>query len=208
MVMVHGEPILKYTLSILPREIKEVILVVGYRGDVIKDYFGEYFGDIKLIYVRQSEPKGTGHALLCAKQFLDGDYFLLLHADDLYHPDDLANCLQNTPMIITKESPCPERFGVCIVGEQNRLIDIIEKPEHPTTNLVNVGAYLLNMEIFDVPQVYLPNGESNLAAQIGLLAKQRSVQVIKARFWHPIGYPEDVEKAEYFIHLPVSDRLN
>ena len=208
MVAVGGEPILKYTLSILPNEVKEVILVVGYRGDVIKDYFGEYFNGIKLNYVRQDEPNGTGHALLCAKQFLNDDYFLLLHADDLYHPDDLANCLQGMPMIITKESPHPERFGVCIVGEKNRLIDIIEKPEHPSTNLVNVGAYLLNREIFDIPQVYLSSGESNLVAQIGLLAKKRPVQVIKARFWHPIGYPEDVEKAEYFIRLPAARRLN
>lgn len=208
MVEVFGKPILEYTLSILPKEVREVILVVGYRGEKIKKYFGKRFGSLKLKYVEQSSAKGTGHALACARRFITGEYFLLLHADDLYHPDDLLNCLQDMPIVLTKESAFPERFGVCIVGENNRLVDIVEKPAVPPGNLVNIGAYLLNKEIFGVAQSYLPGGESNLAAQIGAWAKRRPVHVLKARFWHPIGYPEDVQSAHHFLSLPAEERLN
>ncbi|MDP3953688.1 MAG: sugar phosphate nucleotidyltransferase, partial [bacterium] len=88
------------------------------------------------------------------------------------------------------------------------LLDILEKPENPPSNLVNIGVYLLNQEIFSVPKVQLANGEYNLAAQIGLWAKERRVKTIKARFWHPIGYMEDVEAAHFLVDLPPEKRLN
>lgn len=208
MVAVGGQPILEYTLSILPKQIDEVILVVGYRGEQIRSYFGDSFGRLKIRYVEQKEPRGTGDALCAARPLVHGDTFLVLQADDLYHPDDLENCIQNTSTVLVKESEHPERFGVCILGENNRLNDIIEKPAVPPTNLVNIGVYFLNKKIFEMPEVFLPNGESNLVAQIGMLARQEPIQVIKARFWHPIGFPEDVETADYFMRLPVEGRLN
>ncbi len=208
MVMVEGRPILEYTLSILPKQIEEVIIVIGYRGEQIKSYFGDSFGRLKLTYVEQKNPKGTGDALRAASPYITSDTFLILQADDLYHPDDLENCIQSTSTILVKEAEHPERFGVCFVGENNRLEHIIEKPETPPTNLVNIGVYFLNNKILEMPEIFLPNGESNLVAQIGALAKQEPIQVIKARFWHPIGYPEDVQSAEYFMRLPVEERLN
>ena len=208
MLKLAGKPILEYTLSILPREIDEVILVIGYRGEQIKNYFGDSVGSKKIFYTEQPELKGTGDALLQAKPFLKDNYFLLLYADDLYHPEDLKNCLQDTPTVLVKETDHPERFGVCLVGEGNRLIDILEKQPNPPSCLVNIGVYFLNQEIFTVPPIYLPNGEINLAGQIGVWAKKRMVKIIKAKFWQPIGYPEDLERAEYFLRLPLSKRVN
>lgn len=208
MVAVGGQPILEYTLSILPKQIDEVVLVVGYRGEQIQNYFGDSFGRVRLRYAKQKTPKGTGDALRTARTLIHGNTFLVLQADDLYHPDDLENCLQNTPTVLVKESEQPERFGVCILGENNRLRDIIEKPALPPSNLVNIGVYFLNKKIFGVPEVFLLNGESNLVAQIGILARREPIQVIKARFWHPIGYLEDIETADHFMRLPVEGRLN
>ncbi len=208
MLEVAGKPILEYTLSILPKEIDEVVLVIGYKGEKIRNYFGKKFSRLKLSYIEQPEPKGTGQALLCAKPSLKNDYFLLLYGDDLYHPADLKNCLQSVPTVLVKETDHPERFGVCLVDKDNHLLDILEKQENPPSCLVNIGVYFLNQEIFAVPPMYLPNGEMILAGQIGFWAKQRVIQVIKARFWHPIAYPKDLEGAEYFLRLAVDKRIN
>ena len=208
LVRINGKPILEYTLSILPPEIHEVVLVVGYRGEQIQEYFGPAFNRVKLVYVTQKEPKGTADALLCAKPFLKDDYFLLLYADDLYHPDDLKNCPEDKPVVLVKEAKNPERFGVCLVDSENHLIDILEKPKDPPSNLVNIGVYVLHQDIFKAPQDSQPDGELNLVAQIAHLAKERPVEVITARFWHPIGYPEDVKEAEQFIQMPAKRRLN
>lgn len=208
MLPVAGQPILEYTLSILPEEIDEVILVIGYKGEKIKNYFSPSFGFRKLFYVEQPKPLGTAHALLCVKPFLKDKYFLLLYADDLYHPDDLKNCLGNTPALLVKETNRPERFGICLIDENNILCHILEKQPNPLSNLANIGVYFLNQEIFEIPPPIMPNNELNLAGQIGFWAKYRPIKVIKAKFWHPIAYPKDLELAEYFIRLPVSERIN
>jgi len=208
MILVGGKPILEYTLSILPEEVDEVIIVVGYLGEKIKKYFGNSFGRLKIVYAEQPEPKGTADGLMRAKQFLRDDYFLLIHADDLFHKDDLKKCVGNEPIVLVKEISHPERFGVCLINERNQLLDILEKVENPPTNLANIGVYLLNREIFDIPPGKTPSGELNLAMQIGKWAKQTPIKVIKAKFWHPIGYPEDLKLAEYFIALPEQLRIN
>ena len=66
---VGGKPILEYTMGILPPGIDEVIIVIGYRGDTIRSYFGESFGRLKLTYVEQPIPLGTGEALRRARRF-------------------------------------------------------------------------------------------------------------------------------------------
>jgi len=208
LVPVKGRPILEYTLSILPPEIDEVILVVGYRGDHIKRHFGDALKGISLKYVEQKRLLGTGDALELARPHLKGGRFLVLYADDLYHPEDLANCAGKDLSILVKEAEHPERFGVCIVDENDRLVQMLEKVPNPPSNLVNIGVYSLDERIFTVDKVMLPNGEYNLAEQIGSLAKNEPMFITRARFWHPIGYPEDVVNAERWLHVGLEQRVN
>lgn len=211
MVLVGGKPILEYTLGILPKEIDEVILVVGYKQEKIKEHFGDVWQGVRLMYVDQPEPKGTGEALARTRHLLSGEPFLMLFADDLYHPDDLAIlAASDHPAIVVKEKEHPERFGVCKVSEDGFLVELIEKPENPPGNLVNMGPSLLHHDIFDfdIEAPLLPNGESCLPEQIGRLAKQRLVRAFRARFWHSIGYPEDLEEATKYINLPLEERRN
>ena len=200
MVRVGGVPILEHTIKALPSVVDEVILVVGYKGGVVRSYFGNTFTGRKIRYVEQDAPKGTGHALTLVKDVLgDGDFFLL-YADDLYHPQDIANCLVGMPALLVRETQHPERFGVCTIDMESNLISLFEKQENPPSNLALIGVHVLNKEILDIPDVYMPNGESNLSGRIGEWAKKTAVRVVRAEFWHPIGYPEDVESAEKIIH--------
>ncbi len=208
MVRVSGKPILEHTLSILPREIDHAILVVGYKKEKIQEYFGNAFQGVRLTYVDQPHPLGTADALLRARPYLSDELFLLLHADDFYHPDDLSEVIGVRPCIMVKEASHPERFGVCLLNEDGTLADILEKMEHPPTNLVNIGIYCLEKSLCDIEPLTLPNGELNLAGQIGTWAKQRPVDVKRARFWHPIGYPEDIHDAEVYLSLPIQERFN
>ncbi len=208
MVQVTGKPILEYTLSILPREIDHVILIVGYKKEKIQEYFGDTYKHMKLTYVDQPSPLGTADALLRAQPHLSDDLFLLLHSDDFYHPEDIASLIGDRPCIIVKEALNPERFGVCLLNEDGTLATILEKMENPPTNLVNIGIYCLEPSLFAVTPLTLPNGELNLAGQIGTWAKERPVDVKFARFWHPIGYPEDIIAAEQFVGLPVDTWRN
>jgi bifunctional UDP-N-acetylglucosamine pyrophosphorylase/glucosamine-1-phosphate N-acetyltransferase len=199
MVRIGGKPILEYTLSILPPQVNEVILVVGYRQEVIREYFGSSFGRLKISYVEQPEPKGTGEALTRARPLLDDRPFFVIYGDDLYHPNDLAACAAHGLAILAREHQNPERFGVCLIDGDDRLLGILEKRPSPPSNLVNIGVYVLNQHIFDIAPIFLPNGEHNLAEQIGVMAEKHVIRIVRAKFWHPIAYPEDVESAQMAV---------
>lgn len=211
MVLVGGEPILAYTLSILPDCIDEVILVVGYKQEKIREHFGETWQGRRIVYVEQPEAKGTGDALARTRPLLDGTPFLMVFADDMYHPADLATLVASEhPAILVKENENPERFGVCVISSDGFLVELEEKPERPKSNLVNLGPALLSHDFFDLPieKPILKNGESNVPAHIGSWAQKRPVRALRARFFHPIGYPEDVDRAHEFVAMHPDERIN
>ncbi len=209
MVFIAGKPILEYTLGILPKVIDEVILVVGYKSEKIREYFGDSFAGRTLVYVEQPKPKGTADAIEKAIPFLKSEYFMVVSGDDLYHPSDLEKCVAGTQQsILVKETDTPERFGICIVGKDDLLEGLVEKPKDPPSNLANVGVYVLHQDIFKLPKLLDEKGEHVLAPKIGELAKVRPTKVIRAQFWHPIAYPEDVDKGHAYLTGSVEERIN
>src|SRR5687768_11120918 len=81
---VLGRPLLERIIEVLPREIVEIVLVVGYKGDMIRGRFGHSFGGRRIAYVEQAEQLGTGDALMLCKHAIEpGERFLVVYADDL-----------------------------------------------------------------------------------------------------------------------------
>jgi len=209
MVPIAGKPILEYTLGILPKAIDEIIIVTGYKGEKIREYFGDSFDGKAIIYVEQPERKGTADAIEKALPHLKGEYFMVVSGDDLYHPDDLEQCVIGTQQtILVKETEHPERFGICLVGKDDLLEGLVEKPKNPPSNLANVGVYVLHQDIFKTPKVIDEKGEHVLAPKIGELAKIRPTKVIRAQFWHPVGYPEDIETGAKYLQASKEERKN
>ncbi|MDP2630181.1 MAG: sugar phosphate nucleotidyltransferase [Candidatus Uhrbacteria bacterium] len=208
MVLVGGKPILEHTLATLPEEIDEIILVVGYKQEKIKEYFGNSWAGRKIIYVDQPEPKGNGEAVERARSFLRDGRFIVLFADDLYHPHDVRDCVRDGGLaILAKGTEHPERMGICLTDENGFLKELIEKPEIPPSNLADIGVFVLDHDVFDMPKILVKN-EHYLTPSIGALAQKRPIKVLSARFWHPIGYPEDVEAAEKYMDIPPEQRSN
>ncbi|MBI2047829.1 MAG: NTP transferase domain-containing protein [Parcubacteria group bacterium] len=205
LVKVAGTPIVEHTLKCLPKEIQEIILVTGYQGESIKNYFGASYNECPIRYIENVAPKGTGYALASARSHIL-DSFLLLNGDDIYGKKDLSVLVSGGPAILATESDTPERFGVCHV-EGDRLLGIIEKPKNPPSNLVNIGAYFLNKEIFTVPVKKLSNGEWNLAEQVGDFASRRRVSVHRASLWYPVNTLEELQKAEIVLHEIHADSI-
>jgi len=204
MVVVSGKPILERTFNILPDEIEEVIMVVGYKKEKIIEHFGSEFGHIKIRYVEQAKPRGTYDALECAKPLLKGGFFLMLHGDELYHPYDLQRCVDSDqPAVLTVETSHPERYGICTTDENDYLLDIQEKPKNPKSNLAITGAYLLNSDIFATAksESNVIKGEYVLAEQISRWAASTKIKILKATFWYTVSYPEDVHIADKFLGM-------
>lgn len=94
MARANGKNLLEHTISRLPKEIDELIIVVGYLAEQIINHFGDEFEGRKVIYVKQKKLLGTAHALSLCEQHIRGR-FIVLMGDDMYSTEDIKNCLEN-----------------------------------------------------------------------------------------------------------------
>ncbi len=199
LLKVGDKTILEQIISRLPEEVDELILVVGYLRQQIIDFCGDEFLGRKVQYVWQENKLGTYHALkICKHLIREGERFLFLPADDIQGAEGIAECLKYERALIVEETNEPWKFGIIQLNEKdNSVVDIIEKPENPPSNLASTMLFLLDTKIFDYEADLHPNGEYYHTSALSKMLKDgHKIFVVKSTMWLPIGYPEDIGKAE------------
>lgn len=202
MLKVAGEPILEHILNDLPDKVNRVILVVGYLYQQIHNHFGHYYRHLKIDYIVQPEKLGTYRALeLCKNLLEDDEMFIVTYADDLHGAENFKKCAESDSCaILALEADDPKKFGVVELNSEGVVMGIEEKPENPKSNLVSTGVLVLDKNIFNYPARQHANGEYYLTDSIAQMIKAgHKFQVIRSNFWLPIGYPEDLGKAEEIL---------
>lgn len=200
LVEVLGKPLIQHIWEVLPPSIAEVIVVVGYKQKMLRDFLGPEFMGKRVTYVEQLEPLGTGHALRICKPYLENEKkFLLMYADDLHSRDAVAKCIEYDSALLVSFIDDPRHFGVVVTNEDGTIKNIEEKPEHPQSNLAITGVYVLTPKIFDYDVSHKKNGEYYLTDMIELCIKDSPMQVVETGFWIPIGYPHDIVRAEEIL---------
>lgn len=142
MIPVAGKPILEYVVeALLENGITDIVMVVGYHKEKIMSYFedGKRYG-AKISYAVQEKQLGTGHALLCSREYLDED-FLVVAGDNLIDSKTISDLLMGQPpaMLVTR-SETPSKYGVIQV-RKGQILSIVEKPEEEMGNIINTGIY-------------------------------------------------------------------
>ncbi len=195
LVTVHGKPLLDYIVEALPSAVDELIIVVGYKGDMIRTYCGEMFHGKRVTYVEQVVPEGTARALWLCKDLLKGR-FLFMFGDDIHGRSDLARVTSYSRAMLTLTTETPEKFGIVVRNPDGTLAEMIEKPAHPPSNLASTGVMVLDTHIFEFEPQTPINGEYYLTEVIERYAQKYPIAVVEQDLWIPIGYPEDITKAE------------
>jgi len=190
-----NKSIIEHNLSELKGIVDEVIIVVGYRKEMIIDKIGDNFEGIKITYIEDKEITGTASAVKLAKEAILGD-FILLNGDDFYFREDIKKL--KSPGILVREHQNPSSFGV-VVKENDYLKDLIEKPSNPTSNLVNTGLYFLPKEILDIEVEKSSRGEYEFTDCIKKY--NQKINVYEADYWFPNSYPWDVFNAFSYLFL-------
>jgi glucose-1-phosphate thymidylyltransferase len=130
------------TFKTLPEKSQvEYVFIVGYLGDKIKAFMDQKHPDLNVHFVVQKEMRGQSHAIYLAKEFIDGP-MIMVFADTLIETD-LAFLEKEKSDVVAwvKPVPDPRRFGVAELGENQRVIRLIEKPKAMDNNLALVGFY-------------------------------------------------------------------
>ncbi|HDP35052.1 MAG TPA: glucose-1-phosphate thymidylyltransferase [Candidatus Hydrogenedentes bacterium] len=188
---VMDAPLLAHQLRALDGVADEAVIVIGYRGDMIRERFGDSFEGMRLRYVEQREQRGTGHAVLQAAEVINGP-FLAMNGDDLYDPADLARLAQHKYAALARPVDDPCRFGIFDIDENNRVIGLEEKPQQPRSNLANIGAYKFAPEVFDILKRTPPSprGEIEVTDAVQALATEDAFYVAHSEgYYLSIGYP-------------------
>ena len=201
LLKVLNKPILAWHLDALRGAVDEVLLVVGYRKEMVHEAFGDAFEGLPLRYVEQTEQLGTGHAVLQCEPYVDGP-FIAMNGDDLYAPDDLRRLADATNAALAKRVADPRLYGVLEVDSEGRVRRLVEKPENPASDLASVGAYVLTPEVFDVLRGTAPSerGEIEITSAIQTLAGRGEFHAVEMEgYWLPIGYPWNLLEANEYL---------
>lgn len=207
MVRVGGKPLLQYKLDVLPDEVSEVIIVIGYLGEHIKNHFGDSYQGKKLTYVTQEVLDGTGRALWRAKALLDRK-FIVMMGDDIYAAGDIARCLECDWAILARHVSGMRKGGRIMLDESGHVTDIVEG-EHQGDNLyMNAAVYVLQPAIFNYALVKLAGKEEwGLPQTIVAAAADVDVKMVEATFWEQLTSPEDVGRVEALLTQSVISKV-
>jgi len=196
LLSVLGNNLIEHKLSVLPKEIDEIIIVVGYLGEKIRAHFGENFNGRKIRYVEQKELLGTMMALKQAESIISGK-FMVMMGDDLYSKDVINECLKHEWAVLVKKMEGDGKGALVQIDKNNHITDIVEGVELRKGMLNNAGLYVLEPEIFKYPLVQIPSGEFGLPQTLVKAAKDFDINVVETtNGWLQISSPEDLEKVE------------
>src|SRR2546428_9352803 len=180
MIKVRGKPILLHIIEGLQTAgIKDFLIIVGYHGDTVRDYFGDgtCFG-LRIKYATQIVQDGTGRVVDLARDFVGDSLFVLSYGDILVDPDNykkIVDLPDSAEAIITvKRGEDVSKGGAVFLNEQFELIDLREKsqPGELTSQWYNAGLYAFRPSIFEFTAKLRPSarGEYELTDAIRDLA--------------------------------------
>lgn len=203
LVEIMGKPFLYYLLTnVVKAGYDDIVLIVGYKKEMIEKFLKDYGFEAKLI-VQEKYDEGTAKALYLAKNFVGEEDFVLLMGDNFYSFKDLKNINKDDKYnyIACCRSVSPEKYGVLSI-EDEFVKNIIEKPENPPTNIINVGLYKLKSTIFqEIDKIdKSKRGEYEIIDALNSLAERRKLKHYEIKdHWFDFGYPWDLFKLNEFL---------
>ncbi|HEX5133103.1 MAG TPA: sugar phosphate nucleotidyltransferase [Candidatus Krumholzibacteria bacterium] len=142
LLYVAGKPIISHILDdVVPLKPSTIVLIVGYKGELIEEFVRRHYPDLPVEFVVQEERRGIGHAVDLTRAAADtGEPLLIVLGDTIIKTDLKQVVAQKTSVLGVREVEDPRRFGVCEVRD-GRIVRLVEKPEVPPSKLALVGLY-------------------------------------------------------------------
>ena len=199
MLPIMNKPMMEHTMMMLKKlGIEEFIVLLYFKPEVIKDYFGNGsdFG-IKITYVVPDDDYGTAGAVKLAQEYIGDDNFIIV-SGDLVTDFDFTKLFdfhkkKNSKFSIGLTSvENPLQFGVVIANEDNVIEKFLEKPSwgEVFSDTINTGIYIIESEILD----YIPYKENfDFAKDLFPLLMQKGIDLMGCNlegYWRDVGNPE------------------
>jgi UTP--glucose-1-phosphate uridylyltransferase len=220
MLPLIDKPLVQYVVEeAVASGIEQILFVTGRNKRAIEDHFDiafeleallyekgkdaelsqiRYIAEmVKFFYVRQREALGLGHAILCAREFVDGEPFAVLLGDDIIDAGrpclsqlfDVFNshggpvvALERVPMDAISSYGCVKADR--LPGQAWRVHDLVEKPkrEEAPSDLAIIGRYVLTPDIFPILEKQQPGKGGEIQLTDAILKLSREVAIYGCQF--------------------------
>ena len=198
LLKVGGRPVLSFILDdLIDLGVDEVVFIVGYRRETIRDFIASDYPNLECRYVLQDVQDGTAGAVKLAEPYVD-DELLIVFVDTLFDAD--LGVIPSLPaevagVIWAKEVEDYQRFGVIVTRPDGSMERIVEKPSEPVSKLANIGLYYvrdygllyegINATLRDAPG---PSGEYYLTDAFQYMVDQGArIQTAPVEGWYDCG---------------------
>ncbi|HEX2967203.1 MAG TPA: sugar phosphate nucleotidyltransferase [Syntrophorhabdaceae bacterium] len=167
---VYDKPMIFYPIgTLINAGITDIMIVTGgnHAGDFLRLMGnGKEFGLKHINYTYQEGEGGIADALSLAEYFADGEPICVVLGDNIIEKNinkavaDFKKQKKGAKILL-KEVPDPERFGVAEI-KNSKLMNIVEKPRAPKSNLAVIGIYLFDGRVFDIVKTLKPSQRGEL----------------------------------------------
>jgi glucose-1-phosphate thymidylyltransferase len=168
---IYDKPMIYYPLSVLMLAGIKDILIISTPRDIIS--FKELLSDgsfigINLQYAVQPSPRGIADAFIIGEQFIGDDNVALILGDNIFHGYGFTQRLRSAAnrkegaTIFGYHVSNPKEFGVVEFDENNNILSIEEKPEHPKSNYAVCGLYFYDNNVMDIAKNIKPSARGEL----------------------------------------------
>jgi D-glycero-alpha-D-manno-heptose 1-phosphate guanylyltransferase len=204
MADIAGRPFLSWLLARLNQQgVGRVIISVGYKSEVIQNYFGNVFDGMEISYSVEAEPLGTGGAMRLAVEQAGEAQVVVLNGDtytDLDLPDFVTRYQSSRSDLAVAVSYLNDvaRYGAIIIEEKSDIVVGFDEKRGLSSGYINAGVYCFSRDIFvkyEVPEKFSFERDF-LAKQLAIL---NPVAYKGVRAFIDIGVPEDYSRAQTVI---------
>jgi glucose-1-phosphate thymidylyltransferase len=209
----YDKPLIFYPLSVLMLAgIKNILIIVN-KGQLNqfrkilpeKNHLG-----IKIQYVEQSKPRGLPDAFILGKKFIGNDKVALILGDNFFYgqnfSSNLKKCvkLKSGAQVFLHPVKKPQLYGVASINSKNKVLNIIEKPKKPKSNLAVTGIYFFDNKVVEYSKKLKPSKRNELEI-VDLLNLYKKKNSLNAEFigrgaaWLDTGNVEDFYNTSNFV---------
>jgi glucose-1-phosphate thymidylyltransferase len=209
LVPVANKPILFYGLeSLRDAGIDDIGIIVGDTEEEIREAIGDgSTWGVKITYIRQDAPLGLAHAVLTAADFIKDTPFVMYLGDNLIK-EGIAAFVEEfklkdvDALILLAHVSEPQRFGVAYL-EGSRVVELVEKPRQPKSDLALVGAYMFKPVILEAARAIKPSWRNELEITDAIQHLIDNDYAVEAHiingWWKDTGHLEDLLEANRMV---------